>query len=57
MLPTASVTASASKMDQVQVEASKSFAELSEESMLTLLNAVNKMPQEMLDRADQYEID
>lgn len=57
VLPTASVMADVSKMEQVQLKTENSFADLSEGSMLTLLKAVDKIPQEMLDKADQYEID
>lgn len=38
-------------------EAGNTFKDLSEESILLILEAVDEMPQEMLDRGDQAEID
>lgn len=41
----------------IAAEAGNTFKDLSEESILLILEAVDKMPQEMLDRGDQAEID
>ncbi|WP_438478127.1 hypothetical protein [Streptococcus pluranimalium] len=41
----------------IAAEAGNTFKDLSEESILLILEAVDEMPQEMLDRGDQAEID
>lgn len=55
--PSVSAAASQTNTTQIQPQENDTFADLSEESMLLLFTAIEKMPQDILDRGNQYEID
>ncbi len=57
IVPLFSVKASELGTTQTQSQNINSFSELSEESMLMLLKAIEKIPDEMLERGNQNEID
>lgn len=55
--PSVSAVASQTSVTQVQPQEHDTFVNLSEESMVLLFNAIERLPQDMLDRGNQYEID